>query len=54
MIDTIGILLHHILGEFYKSYALLAFYSVSYVLFRAQRGSLKQENNMKSRDKTQT
>ena len=34
--------------------ALLAFHSVSYVLSRDQRGSLKQENAMKSRDKTQT
>ena len=31
----------------------LAFHIVSYVLSRDQRGSLKQENAMKSRDKTQ-
>ena len=34
--------------------ALLAFHSVCYVLFRDQRRGLKQENAMKSHDKTQT
>ena len=33
---------------------LLAFHSVCYVLFRDKRGSLRQENAMKSHDKTQT
>ena len=54
IVDTIGTLLHHMHGEFYRKNALLAFHSVCYALFRDKRGSLKQENAMKSRDKTQT
>ena len=53
IVVTIGTLLHHILCEFYRI-ALLAFHSVCYVLFRDKRGSLRQENGIKSRDKTQT
>ena len=54
IVDTIGTFLHHILGEFYRRmHCLRSTVFVTY-FFRDQRGSLKQENAMKSRDKTQT